>query len=44
VAIRWLWANAKKYDLDPDRIGVWGPSAGGHLVVPCEQRARRLAL
>lgn len=31
-AIRWLRANAEKYDLDPDRIGVWGASAGGHLV------------
>jgi acetyl esterase/lipase len=31
AAIRWLKANAKKYDLDPERIGVWGPSAGGHL-------------
>ena len=32
AAIRWLRANAKKYHLDPDRIGVWGASAGGHLV------------
>jgi acetyl esterase/lipase len=31
AAIRWLRANAKKYGIDPDRIGVWGPSAGGHL-------------
>jgi len=31
-AIRWLRANAAKYNLDPDRIGVWGGSAGGHLV------------
>lgn len=31
-AIRWLRANADKYNLDPDRIGVWGASAGGHLV------------
>lgn len=30
-AIRWLRANADKYGLDPDRIGVWGASAGGHL-------------
>ena len=30
-AIRWLRANAKKYNLDPDRIGVWGASSGGHL-------------
>ncbi len=32
AAIRWLRAHAEKYDLDPSRIGVWGPSAGGHLV------------
>jgi len=32
AAIRWLKANAKKYNLDPNRIGVWGSSAGGHLV------------
>ena len=32
AAIRWLRANAAKYHLDADRIGVWGASAGGHLV------------
>ena len=32
AAIRFLKANAKKYNLDPERIGVWGISAGGHLV------------
>lgn len=31
AAIRWLRANAAKYNLDPDRIGVTGESAGGHL-------------
>jgi acetyl esterase/lipase len=31
-AIRFLRAKAKEYRLDPDRIGVWGSSAGGHLV------------
>jgi len=31
AAIRWLKANAKKHKLDPDRIAVWGTSAGGHL-------------
>lgn len=31
AAIRWLRANASKYNLNPDRIGVWGFSAGGHL-------------
>jgi acetyl esterase/lipase len=32
AAVRWLRSNAKKYNLDPDHIGVWGASAGGHLV------------
>jgi acetyl esterase/lipase len=32
AAIRWLRANAKTYNLNPERIGVWGASAGGHLV------------
>jgi putative heme-binding domain-containing protein len=32
AAIRWLRANAKTYHLDPNHIGVWGASAGGHLV------------
>ncbi|HUT92740.1 MAG TPA: alpha/beta hydrolase [Thermoguttaceae bacterium] len=32
AAVRWLKANAKKYNIDPKRIGVWGGSAGGHLV------------
>jgi len=31
AAVRWLRANAKKYHIDPDRIGVMGGSAGGHL-------------
>jgi acetyl esterase/lipase len=31
AAIRWLRANAAKHGLDPDRIGVIGASAGGHL-------------
>ena len=30
-AVRWLKANAEEYNVDPDRIGVWGGSAGGHL-------------
>ena len=32
AAIRWLRANAQQYHLDADHIGVWGGSAGGHLV------------
>ena len=31
AAVRWLRANAAKYHVDPDRIGVTGGSAGGHL-------------
>jgi acetyl esterase/lipase len=31
AAIRWLRAHAAEYDIDSDRIGVWGSSAGGHL-------------
>jgi acetyl esterase/lipase len=30
-AIRTVRAQAKDYGVDPDRIGVWGFSAGGHL-------------
>lgn len=32
-AVRWLRANAKQYEIDPERIGVWGNSAGGHLAL-----------
>lgn len=32
AALRWIRANAKKYNLDPDKIGLIGESAGGHLV------------
>jgi len=32
AAVRWLRANARKYRIDPNRFGVWGASAGGHLV------------
>jgi len=30
-AVRWLRKNAETYRIDPDRIGVIGGSAGGHL-------------
>jgi acetyl esterase/lipase len=33
AAVRWLRANARKYHVDPDRIGVTGDSAGGHLAL-----------
>lgn len=32
AAIRWIRAHAAEQNLDPERIGVIGPSAGGHLV------------
>lgn len=32
AAIRWVRANAKQYNLNPDKIGVMGDSAGGQLV------------
>ena len=31
TAVRWLKANAAAHGLDPDRICLWGTSAGGHL-------------
>lgn len=31
AAIRWLRANSKQYGIDPERVGVVGGSAGGHL-------------
>lgn len=31
AAIRWIRANASTYKFNPDKIGVWGSSAGGHL-------------
>ena len=31
AAVRWLRANASTYHIDPDHIGAWGHSAGGHL-------------
>jgi acetyl esterase/lipase len=31
LAIRYLRAPAEQYYIDPERIGVWGSSAGGHL-------------
>lgn len=31
LAVRWLRAHAEAYKVDPERIGVFGASAGGHL-------------
>ncbi|MEC8555968.1 MAG: alpha/beta hydrolase [Planctomycetota bacterium] len=32
AAVSYLRLNAKKHNLDPERFGAWGSSAGGHLV------------
>jgi len=32
AAVRWLRAHAAQFNLNPDKFGAWGPSAGGHLV------------
>lgn len=32
TAIRFLRANATKYDIDPEQVGAFGFSAGGHIV------------
>ncbi|MGK7930543.1 MAG: alpha/beta hydrolase fold domain-containing protein [Microcystaceae cyanobacterium] len=33
TAVRWLRENALKYQINPDKIGAWGYSAGGHLSI-----------
>lgn len=37
-AIRTARANSEKWDIDPDKIGVMGSSAGGHLASLCATR------
>jgi len=32
AAIRYLRAHGDQYGIDPERVGVWGESAGGYLV------------
>ena len=32
AAIRWVRGNAKNYGINPEKIGMFGTSAGGHLV------------
>ena len=32
-AVRWLRANADKYNVNPDRIGIWGSSSGAHIAM-----------
>ncbi len=43
-ADRFLRANAVRLHLDPDRIGVWGPSADGHLAALLGTTADRAEL
>jgi|AGTN01.3.fsa_nt_gi Esterase/lipase len=31
AAVRWLKENAAEYQINPNRVGLWGVSAGGHL-------------
>jgi acetyl esterase/lipase len=33
AAVRWIKTNAKKYQVDPERVGAMGFSAGGHLAL-----------
>jgi len=33
TAVRWLRAHAGEYRVNPDLIGAWGNSAGGHLAL-----------
>jgi acetyl esterase/lipase len=46
AGVRWVRANAKKYGLDPDRLGVLGGSAGGHLsaMVAASSKEKRLTV
>jgi len=32
AAVRFIRANAEKYNLNPEKIVAWGPSAGGYIV------------
>ena len=33
AAVRWVKTHAKEYDIDPERVGAVGFSAGGHLAM-----------
>jgi acetyl esterase/lipase len=33
AAVRWLRGHAAEFDLDPERLVLWGESAGAHLAV-----------
>ncbi len=38
-AIRWVKANAVKYNIDPERVAVLGRSSGGHVALSAAYRA-----
>ncbi len=40
AAMRMIRAHASDYGIDPDRIGVWGSSAGGHLAAVIETECK----
>ena len=42
AALTWLAANADELDIDPQRIAVYGGSAGGNLAISITLRARDL--
>lgn len=44
LGVRWLRENAAKYNVNPDRIGCWGTSAGGHLAALMGVTANKLEL
>lgn len=35
LAVRYLRANAEQFGIDPNKIAIWGASAGGHLAALC---------
>ncbi|MES1213350.1 MAG: prolyl oligopeptidase family serine peptidase [Singulisphaera sp.] len=39
TGIRWVKAHAEEYKIDPDRLGLTGASAGGHLACLCAATA-----
>lgn len=40
AAVRWIKANATKYDFDANKIVAWGSSSGGHLAALLGTSAR----
>lgn len=35
LAVRYLRANADQFGIDPNKVAIWGASAGGHLAALC---------